>query len=434
MGKKHTFEYIKSKVESFGFILKQDFFVNVDTKMKCMCDNNHIFYISFSNLKKGVGCRYCRYTFDIEDLKAVYKKLGCILISTDRNKASTSLEYICPNGHKHSKTFTSFLRNQECPKCKNLLKYNLIKKVLKDKGFKLLNEYDENKYLRDKDLLYYECSNGHVHKATFTTIKKKSYVCPYCSGVYFTQKQAKKYFYKNGFLLLDDYIYNKSSKKLKCKCLAKGHVTCKSRNDLQLSYGCKECSLESKRGSNNHNFKGGVSKFNIPLYSTYAHQLELYNDVHEIRKDINGVTISVLGVSCVYCGKIFFPTKTAVSNRLEAIKGNASGDNNFYCSDSCRRSCPVFWRRIYYKGQDKGSLSRVDQSSWARLVKERDNYICQICGAKNDVMYAHHIEPVSLNPIESTDIDNGITLCELCHKNVHKLPGCSLKELAKCRR
>ena len=46
-------------------------------------------------------------------------------------------------------------------------------------------------------------------------------------------------------------------------------------------------------------------------------------------------------------------------------------------------------------------------------------------------MYAHHIDPVINNPIESADIDNGITLCRYCHKKIHDSKGCSLKDL-KC--
>lgn len=63
------------------------------------------------------------------------------------------------------------------------------------------------------------------------------------------------------------------------------------------------------------------------------------------------------------------------------------------------------------------------------MVKERDNYTCQICGSTEGLFIAHHIDPVVCNPIESADIDNGITLCEKCDKKVHKLPGCTYNNL-----
>ena len=56
---------------------------------------------------------------------------------------------------------------------------------------------------------------------------------------------------------------------------------------------------------------------------------------------------------------------------------------------------------------------------WARLVKERDNYTCQLCGKKLDEnkpagLAAHHIIPRTIKEL-SLDVNNGITLCSYCH-------------------
>lgn len=55
---------------------------------------------------------------------------------------------------------------------------------------------------------------------------------------------------------------------------------------------------------------------------------------------------------------------------------------------------------------------------WRTSVFERDDYTCQDCGQKGSILNAHHILPYTdwRDPKISLNIDNGITLCEDCHK------------------
>lgn len=64
-----------------------------------------------------------------------------------------------------------------------------------------------------------------------------------------------------------------------------------------------------------------------------------------------------------------------------------------------------------------------EYKEWRKAVFERDNYTCQLCGKRGGKLNAHHIERYR-NCIERrTDISNGITLCDACHKKTHHLEG-----------
>jgi len=55
---------------------------------------------------------------------------------------------------------------------------------------------------------------------------------------------------------------------------------------------------------------------------------------------------------------------------------------------------------------------------WHKKVLERDNYTCQICGAKEH-LEVHHINHASYFPDQRFDVNNGVTLCKGCHTNFH---------------
>ena len=61
-----------------------------------------------------------------------------------------------------------------------------------------------------------------------------------------------------------------------------------------------------------------------------------------------------------------------------------------------------------------------EYNDWRKKVYERDKYTCQICGIKGGKLNAHHIHKYSQYPALRYDIDNGITLCEDCHRKIHK--------------
>ena len=66
-------------------------------------------------------------------------------------------------------------------------------------------------------------------------------------------------------------------------------------------------------------------------------------------------------------------------------------------------------------------LYKID---WRGKVLKKDNYTCQICGDNSSGnLVAHHKYSYRAYLDKRTDIDNGVTLCEDCHKKFHDIYG-----------
>ena len=63
-----------------------------------------------------------------------------------------------------------------------------------------------------------------------------------------------------------------------------------------------------------------------------------------------------------------------------------------------------------------------EYKKWRTNVFERDNYTCRECGDNNYVT-AHHIKSFAKYIDLRYDIDNGLTLCELCHSKTDNYKG-----------
>lgn len=70
-------------------------------------------------------------------------------------------------------------------------------------------------------------------------------------------------------------------------------------------------------------------------------------------------------------------------------------------------------------GETAKARNNWDYRMWRKAVIERDK-VCQICGT-SEKLVAHHIKAFALYPELRTDVNNGVTLCDLCHRRLHGL-------------
>lgn len=65
----------------------------------------------------------------------------------------------------------------------------------------------------------------------------------------------------------------------------------------------------------------------------------------------------------------------------------------------------------------------TEYKEWRRAVFTRDDWTCQLCGKRGGRLQAHHIKKWSEFPELRYEVSNGTTLCESCHRTVHRKGG-----------
>jgi hypothetical protein len=155
---------------------------------------------------------------------------------------------------------------------------------------------------------------------------------------------------------------------------------------------------------------------------------------------------SKVNTACFQCGKTF---KRNVCHL---------GARNF-CSRKCsatgHKKRPILWKGqekpkcidcgkpIWYKSKRCGHCCKSGKNSWKwaggitpvntkirmsdqslewrKKVFYRDNYTCQHCCSSERTIQAHHIKEFATYPELRFSVENGLTLCKLCHRKHHKI-------------
>lgn len=323
------------------------------------------------------------YTF----IKNYIELDGSKLLSYNYDNIKKKLDIKCPYGHIYNKSFHHFYyQNQRCPICSKNKKTNIIKNERWCGHCKTWKPLYNFSWLDKKRNLYQSICKECVKKYNKNHYKNNKNLI---------MNNNSSYYYKNiekSRNIRKDY-WNKNKDKIKPKS--------KQYNNSPIKYNSK---------------------------AKYRKEIELYE---EVKESSNGN----LMCKCAYCGEWFEPTVLQVVNRIKSINGKmgrGGSESRLYCSQSCKRNCPIF-RQVKYPKDQKPATSREVQPELRQMVFERDNYTCQKCNNHRDELevgiHCHHKEGILWEPLQSADIDMCITLCEDCHKEVHDIDGCGYNEM-----
>lgn len=131
---------------------------------------------------------------------------------------------------------------------------------------------------------------------------------------------------------------------------------------------------------------------------------------------------SKIDVKCDECGKVFKRSKSLVESKKRnlcsyvcasiSFSKHYSGENNSLYNKDLSDEHRGKYRLLY------------NYNSFSKKVFERDRYTCQCCGdSKGGNLNAHHLDGYNWCIDKRTDINNGVTLCQICHKDFHSKYG-----------
>ncbi len=267
MPKKLTYKEVKRVFESRGYQLLSTEYFNNKSKLKYICPNRHEGEITFDSFRSGKGCPICgreqakqknldtlfreadkkRLSFD--KVKKEFEEHGFTLISTEYKNNQTSLNCICPEGHRITTNYKSFHIHHSCKKCvqekaginswKDRRKsLEEIQEYFKDRKEKIVGNFFKN----GRQYLDIICENGHESIKSYSAFKRGS-GCKICSCSNNAKKQLKietvfDVIKNSGYTLLSNFESSKKKLVLKCE---KGHVFEMRWNDFQQGHRCPIC-------------------------------------------------------------------------------------------------------------------------------------------------------------------------------------------------
>ena len=119
------------------------------------------------------------------------------------------------------------------------------------------------------------------------------------------------------------------------------------------------------------------------------------------------------------------------------IKPSEVRNGRKYCSKSCAGKVQSRRQRGENNPAWKGGLSQTrdkefaspEYKEWKAFILKRDDYSCNRCGLRSGngngyiVLHAHHVKSWINHPEIRFDPDNGMTLCQECHIDIHRGSG-----------
>ena len=208
--------------------------------------------------------------------------------------------------------------------------------------------------------------------------------------------------------------YNHSATKVKIICKKHGIFYQCPSNHLR-GWGCEKCRIEY----------GKYRKNNIPRYDIFHDDFSSIGI--ECKRD--DMDENILNVRCYNCGKWYTPKYADANAKQRVINGKAMGENNLYCSDGCKNSCPVYRHRpdyvdprskLYVEKTEAQDVRNCQTDHLKQIQCDTHGYnYCEKCGDIIDVEL-HHTQEISKFGTNAINSSGHILLCAGCHVELHE--------------
>lgn len=217
-------------------------------------------------------------------------------------------------------------------------------------------------------------------------------------------EQFMKEFYEknpnaNNIKILNEYI--KSDINMDCECKICDHQWSTTPSTLLRGSNCPKCAVIEQHNQQRKTHEQFIKEMKIK-----------HPNIKILGEYIDNSTN--IECECLIDGYKWSPTPNSLSNGhgcLQCSIRNNKGENS------------PRWNHNKTQEEREDDRSYSEYKEWIVSVYEKDNYTCQCCGQHGGKLNAHHKDGYNWCIERRIDIDNGVTLCEDCHKEFHRIYG-----------
>jgi len=191
-----THDFAAARFAEEGYTLLSRF-EDRSTLMQFECPQGHKHKISWNSYTRGHRCAICSSQEYENKIKETFAKEGYKLLSNYKT-GKVKLNYVCPSGHKGSMVWSNFKHGKRCPICKGqVVTHEQVKRGFEERGYTLISTYSTA-----KDKLEFICPNGHRHSILWTQFRK-GVGCGPCAKHGDSVEAQEKLLHAEGYTLVD---------------------------------------------------------------------------------------------------------------------------------------------------------------------------------------------------------------------------------------
>jgi len=123
-----------------------------------------------------------------------------------------------------------------------------------------------------------------------------------------------------------------------------------------------------------------------------------------------------------HLGNQMFECICACGNTKVASGSNLRAGHIKSCG-CLRKEPPKNFREYKRKNKQDSGRNSARYAEWRTDILNRDSYTCQCCGSRKSGPKVHHLMSYTSYPEHRFIAENGVTLCDGCHKKFHKMFG-----------